>query len=138
MKNQPEYMDSLKRVAPAIAFSVSREIDENFQWDGDGPDPIEEGFYPCDVTVSARAVVNGENFKGCAYLGGSYFKHGESCGEVGGYLPQMLEEAAQDLEKQCAAVGAVDTVIQAQNASNFLCRLMRDRYDDQRAVMAKP
>lgn len=34
----------LKKIAPSIAFSVRREEDSNYRWDGDGPDPAEEGY----------------------------------------------------------------------------------------------
>lgn len=78
-------------------FSVSRELDPNFVWDGDGPDPQEEGFNPYDVTVACRTVINGEQVEGESYLGGCYFQPDEPIGEIHGYLTQMVEEALDDL-----------------------------------------
>lgn len=83
---------------PDIAVSVTRSHDETFRWDGDGPDPEEEGFLPHDVDVTARCIRNGKMYEGTASLGGSYFQPEEFTGEIHGYLPQMLEEAVKDLD----------------------------------------
>lgn len=94
---KPEIYETLAKVAPSIAFSASREHDPNFVWDGDGPDPEEEGFIPCDVDVCAQTICGGLLFEGHAYLGGSYFKSGERVDDCHGYLLQMMEEALVDL-----------------------------------------
>jgi hypothetical protein len=83
------------------------------------------------VTVSARAIINGDEVEGCAYLGGSYFEPKEPMGDVHGYLNQMLGAAAEDLLKllpdgqtkeEC---GAALTIIRME---------MRAAYDAQRTV----
>ena len=84
-------------LAPSIAFSVSREIDENYRWDGGGEDPCENGFDAYNVTVTASTILDGQIVEESAHLGGSYFLPDEPTGEIHGYLLQMLEEAAQDL-----------------------------------------
>ena len=83
----------LRELAPSIVFSVSREIDNSYRWDGDGQDPAKDGFDAYDVTVTASAIVKGELIEGNDYLGGSYFLSDEPTGMIHGYLPQMLAEA---------------------------------------------
>jgi len=99
----------LAKAAPHIAFSVSYVEDPNFVWDGDGPDPREEGYAPYDVTVTAHTIINGVSFEGNNYLGGTYEKwgprgHGPENPEpdIGGYLPQMIDEALDDLKANVA------------------------------------
>lgn len=88
------FYSALKIAAPSIVISATKEIDNSFRWDGDGPDPVTQGLYPHDVTVTARAIVNGEIIEGNAYLGGSYFESdAKGVGDVHGYLNQMVDEA---------------------------------------------
>lgn len=131
---KPEYLTTLKTIAPGIAITVSRTRDDSYTWDGDGEDPVERGIYPFDVDVTAKAIINGEIVEGSASLGGSYFEPEEPIGDVHGYLPQMLEEAIEDLATDLEKAGKVDTLISAQNAVNFLKRLMRERYEAQQAA----
>ena len=60
----------LKEIAPDIAFAVEWEEDPGFVWDGDGPDPRDEGYIPHDVRVSAKTIIHGEEYEGVEYLGG--------------------------------------------------------------------
>ena len=92
-------MEKLKEIAPLVAVTTSRKRDEYYQWDGDGPDPSEDGYEVYDVTVEACAIVKGERAYGHHYLGGSYYQDDEPLGEIHGYLPQMVEEALVDLAK---------------------------------------
>lgn len=87
---------------PDVAFRVERDLDETFVWDGDGPDPVEDGYYPYDVTVTAFTIRNGEVIEGTSTLGGSYYGYDEEIGEVHGYLPQMVDEALAELDKELA------------------------------------
>jgi hypothetical protein len=72
-------------------------------------------------------------------MGGSYFKFVEPCGDVGGYLPQMLEEAASELgnSHQFLAISTWRTSHhgELQNAIGFIKREMKremlDRYQAQ-------
>lgn len=131
-----DLLEQLKAVAPSVVFSVTRELDQNFQWDGDGPDPELEGFYAHDVTVTARAVAHGVLFEGHDYLGGSYFKHNEPCGDVHGYLPQMLSAAAEKLETQLGERGLLNAELATQlhNAVAMIQAESRQRYDEQMAA----
>lgn len=95
-----EIYAALAVCAPDIEFSSSRELDEDSEWDGDGPDPVEEGFSPYVVTVTARCIANGRLQEGERSLSSSYFRDDEEIGDVHGYLPQMLEEAASELLKK--------------------------------------
>lgn len=96
---QPALLSDLKRIAPLVAVSADREVDEFFTWDGDGPDPKRRGYQPCNVTVRVRIITQGELFEGTNHLGGSYYRAGEAMGDVHGYLPQMVDEAVADLVK---------------------------------------
>jgi len=98
-----EMIAELKITRPDVVIEVTRERDEYFRWDGDGPDPEEEGFEAYDVDVTARCIRNGEMVEGRDSLGGSYYKPDEALGEVHGYLPQMIDEALEELNKTIAA-----------------------------------
>ncbi len=94
-------IDRLKITRPEIAVVVTWEEDHDYEWDGDGEDPITEGFYPYDVCVTASRIVNGELLEGTAYLGGCYSKDaGKDNPEVSGYLDGLVEEAVANLDKQ--------------------------------------
>ena|SRR5688572_16656156 len=131
--NAEQIMERLREIAPNVAFSVSRESDPYFSWDGEGPDPRDEGFEPCNVTVTAKAIVNGRTVEGHDYLGGSYFKPDEKCGDVHGYLPQMLLEASEDLRLQSPIEHGSPLDMALGHVAIFLNAEMRNRYNEQMA-----
>lgn len=94
-----QLLRKMKEVAPHIHFSVEFTPDPYFRWDGDGPDPAEEGYQAYDVDFFARAITKGNIVEGQASLGGHYAKPGEFDMDVSGYLPQKLEEAAAELRR---------------------------------------
>lgn len=112
-----QLLTGLRQVSPSIAFSVTREVDYSYEWDGNGPDPIEEGLAPYDVTVSAAVIIHGEVVTGEEYLGGCYYGPDEPCGDVNGYLHQMLVGALDDLR---SIVGDIPAIADAREylASN--------------------
>lgn len=120
----------LKEVAPNIAFKVRWDQDPNFRWDGDGPDPADEGYIAYDVTFSAKAIEDGELISGEAYLGGSYSKPGEHDPDVHGYLPQKLDEALEDLGNMDIRSETHRQQILA--ARKFLKDVMHARYERER------
>lgn len=124
-----EICKKLKEIAPTVAFSVSRRKDPYFLWGGDGPDPEEDGLFACDVTVTAATIIDGMIIEASSYLGGSYFADDQPTGDIGGYLPQMLEEAAADLRKNIPVREAYDHL---DLAILFLRQEMRHRYNTQR------
>jgi hypothetical protein len=128
-----QIFDELKTRAPSICFAISREEDSYFSWDGDGPDPRDDGYTPYNVDVEARAIENGEVRTGRNSLGGSYYKPEEPLGDVHGYLPQMLEEAAEEL---CGQLSDASLRVQARAAQAFLNEEMQRRYDAQSRVSA--
>lgn len=83
---------------PDVAVQVSRELDSYHSWDGDGPDPRNDGYSPYTVTVKAMTIRNGVLLEGVAYLGACYFLPEEPIGDVHGYLPDMLAEALTELD----------------------------------------
>ena len=95
-----ECIEALRASLPDVAITVTREEDPYFVWDGDGPDPIENGFEPCNVTVTASTIHHGELIQGKSTLGGSYFEPDEPCADIHGYLPQMVEEAVEELDAE--------------------------------------
>lgn len=98
-KTIEEYNERL----PYHAVEVVWEPDTNFQWDGDGPDPIGDGLYPHEVTVSVSTIRKGKLITGEAYLGGCYSElSGPHCSDIHGYLPQLLQEAHDELLSQLA------------------------------------
>ena len=94
-----ERIEILKTEHPDVHISVTRELDEYFQWDGDGPDPELDGYEAYNVDVEAMTIRNGELITGSDSLGGSYFKPDEEIGECHGYLPQMIDEALERLDE---------------------------------------
>lgn len=127
--NAKEIFNNLAELAPSVVFRASREADECFVWDGDGPDPWEEGYTPYNVTVEAMTIVGGVTVEGQSHLGGSYYKFDEPIDDVHGYLPQMLEEAAEELEGEPEIVEPVAGQLKAAIA--FLRKELEDRYAEQ-------
>jgi hypothetical protein len=117
---------SLKSIAPSIHFDVTYTRDLHFVWDGDGPDPRSEGFEAYDVDVSANVVLRGTLYSGSEMLGGVYDKHGRHDPDIGGYLPQMLEEAAVDLRKAHTLPAQIEK--EANAAIKYLRKTMKSRY----------
>lgn len=114
----------LKKVAPNIAITTEWEEDPNFVWDGDGPDPAEDGYVAYDVDVFARAIVDGETIEGRGSLGGTYARPGEQDPDVSGYFAQMVEEALGELADQTS--GAIKK--QATDAKRFMKDVMSQNY----------
>lgn len=120
-------LQDLKRIAPYLAFHVSFKEDREFEWDGDGPDPKEEGFKAYDVTVSAAVIVKGELIQSEDTLGGHYDKPGELDMDVSGYLNQMLTNALEHLFDL-----PPDHREQIKAALNYLNEVGRKRYFHER------
>jgi hypothetical protein len=116
---------TLRKIAPNIRFSAEWNQDESFVWDGNpDDDPTEFGYVAHDVDVTARAIVYGDDVEGRQSLGGVYDKPYEKDPDIHGYLPQMLEEAAADLERQVTG----EWKKQLQAARKYLKEVLRGRY----------
>lgn len=134
---------TLKKLAPNVYFSAGRKLDPSFIWDGDAPDPAEDGFDPYDVTVRAAAIINGELIEDSDSLGGSYFKENEPLDDIHGYLPEMLQEAAALLQDHLilsvspspldadAAQHRSHTIRQLDRVLDFLKQELRARWQTQ-------
>jgi hypothetical protein len=126
-----ELFEALRIWAPFVAFKVDRSPDDSFQWDGDGPDPRDSGFDCFDVDVSATAISAGKKYVGYAYMGGHYDKPPFNA-DLGGYLPQLLCEAAQELEDALTeAESPTAALSDCRSAIRFLKDEMQQRYDAQ-------
>lgn len=101
-----DLIQALKLSRPDIAISVTRSRDESFRWDGDGPDPEDEGYVAYDIDVTAITIRSGEILEGRDSLGGSYWSPDDPIGEVGGYLQDMVETAVEELDQAIARLDA--------------------------------
>lgn len=91
-------LNGLKRIAPNVEVEILWEEDPNFVWDGDGPDPVDDGYVAYDVSVKVTAVTTDEEgFEGANYLGGVYELPGVEDPDIHGYFTGMLQEALQEL-----------------------------------------
>ena len=91
-------LSALRRIAPDVLIETRWEVDPYFIWDGDGPDPVEQGYEPYDVDVSAIVVTEeNETILGHDTLGGGYERPGVGDPNIHGYFPQMLHTALDEL-----------------------------------------
>lgn len=131
MKTSPKgILAHLRGIAPDIAISIAWEEDPNYVWDGDGPDPQEEGYVPHDVFVYARAIIQGALVEGENNLGGVYARPGEKDPDISGYFPQMVQEALDEL---AGSVPAGHLHAQAKAGIGFLDAVLKERYEEQRS-----
>lgn len=122
----PAIFRELRRISPDIAFAINWQEDPHFEWDGDGPDPRDEGFVPYDADVTAKTIIHGEEYEGKDSLGGVYDLPGEKDLDVHGYLPGMLHSALKELLGDLP-----DTMSQATEAMNYLEMVMQHRHANQ-------
>jgi hypothetical protein len=123
--------EQLVKLAPNIEFSVSWSPDFSERWNE--KDWGKKGERECfNADVSAKAIVRGKLIEGNGYLGGCWEIPGDFDPDIGGYLPQKLEEAAEELLGALADQGG-DASIAAQllEALGFLKKEMQERYDKQ-------
>lgn len=121
----------VRRIAPALSVRVTMEHDHYERWDGDGPAPDPDIYQPQNVTVAVSAIYTGRTHTGTAHLGGHYTEYGEPAGMVSGYLPQMIQDAAEELASYTEL--PADTAKQLEELDTFLTAYMRQEYDRQRA-----
>lgn len=135
---QHKLVSELITVAPHLHIKCTRERDEYFRWDGDGPDPEEDGFEPCTVKVTASYIADGQLFSDDDYLGGSYFKPGEHTGDVHGYFSGMVQECVQRIHDEIALQlpNCAADHLELENALNAISEHMQAEYDAQRAGIA--
>lgn len=128
-----DIFSDLRKIAPNLSFSTKWTEDPSFVWDGDGPDPAEQGMVAYDVDVFARAIIDGIMAEGRESLGGCYDEPHKRDPDIHGYLPQMLEEATQELSK------SVSGPLQRQCAAaiKYLKGVMRQNYEAERRAYSK-
>ncbi len=142
-------LNGLRRVAPYLSVDVTWEPDYGEVWDGDGPDPREEGMVAHTVRVAVEIEDDeGEKFEGDDYLGGVWGVPGEEDPDVHGYFPGMLQQALQELYKNLTGKTAPKTsrkfwdprgegpgseeADQVAEAIKFATRSMHEIYERQR------
>lgn len=91
----------IKKIAPGVNIRTIWTEDPHFRWDGDGPDPVEEGYVAHNVSVIAEVELDdGTIVVGDDHLGGSYEKPGVEDPLVHGYYYDMLSDALRELYEQ--------------------------------------
>lgn len=94
--------ETLRELAPNVAILVEWRHDPNYQWDGDGSDPVDDGYEPYTVTVWSNAIVDGRNAQGESHLTGFYAIPGEFDQNIGGYMMQLVDKSLDDLYQQAS------------------------------------
>lgn len=125
---QPKIYDELKEIAPHVAFSTCREIDTDHDWDGDGPDPTEDGYDNYFVTITACIIYNGEYLRGYDSIL-LYMKPEEEITDVNGYLHEMLRNAVQDLLNLGEILSRDSIYHELKEAKYHIIKTIRDSYE---------
>ena len=130
---KPDYQLELQKLAPSVCFDVSWSHDEDARWPKDCG---ERGDYmPYNTDVTAKAIVEGEEIEGGACMGGTWELPDAIDPEIGGFLPQMLEEAAADLMR---FEMPMELERQVSAARLFLKAVLRKRWEDQQIERGVP
>lgn len=124
----PYYQEKLKELAPNVVFSLSWSPDHDGRWDKTWGD--QNDFECLNADFSAKAIVGGVEVEGNAYLGECWEKYGERDPEVGGYLPQKLQEAANELFK-LVPEDAEALRKELFAVDRYLKEIMQQRWEDQ-------
>jgi hypothetical protein len=109
---------ALKKERPDVAIRVTRTIDPDPHWSGDGPSPEEDGCVCYEHMVTATAIRKGVEYRGTAYLSGSWYgaeDNSDTLAEVSGYLPQMVDEALEELDGKLLTPTLVWWVVTLRN-----------------------
>ena len=136
---------NLKQIAPEVVFSSVWSYDEIHRRICPSSDIFDKGgalenedpndWQSWQATVSAQTIHKGAVLVEETFLGGIWEKFGdnphETNSDVSGYLPQMLKEVSESLASQLGS-GHVSQLL--QNASAYLARVLRARYEAQRAT----
>ena len=93
-------LNRIKRIAPNVAITITREYDPYYQWVGDAPDESHSGHLPYTVAVKATAIIRGELVEALDALCGCHYHPDEELGDVHGYLPDMITQAVNVLLKR--------------------------------------
>lgn len=82
-------LDELRAIAPSFFFETRWEVDEGHS----GP----EGQRLHDVTVTVSGIEMGRLYYGLSSMGSLYLKPEDVDLDINGNLPQMVEDALEDL-----------------------------------------
>ena len=120
--NAEQILSQVKHLAPSVAFSVTRSLDN----------PPKSGYRTYDVDIEAVVVIAGELVEAGSSLGNCEYKDGEPIGDIHGYLPQKLQEAAQNLRELVTEESinlVMPVLIQLDTVIGFLKGEMERRYE---------
>lgn len=145
MRTPKQIFNRLAEIAPSVAFKVVWTHDQDAKFSDIkqclGPNARPSQWQAWASEVNAVTIINGELFEASEYLCGTWEKarqHPGKCNpDISGYLPQMLEEALQDLASLILVRSKSKTDgLEVENAIAFIKTEMRERYDEQQK--AKP
>lgn len=126
----------LKRLAPNVCFGTSKSLDDMTTWDGEPENNPSDTMSPYNIDVYAKTIIGGVEVEGTSSMGGTWMEPDEEIGDIGGYLPQMLEDAAANLKMEIGDQAGVSSyririTDQLDAVIAFLKNEMRMRYDAQ-------
>lgn len=123
---KPDYQLKLRELAPSVSFEVEWSPDEDARWEKEWGE--QGNFEAYNTDVRAKAIVKGEIIEGWECMGGTWEIPDKKDPEIGGYLPQMLLGAAEDLMKQ---VIPMELEKELTACVLFLKALLRERWEAQ-------
>jgi len=88
----------LRNIAPTVVFSLDWSPDNDTVWESEYGEQEDLMSYIADVSVVA--ILEGVMVKSNIYLGDCWEVPGDFDEDIGGYLPQMLKESADNLLRE--------------------------------------
>lgn len=128
-----ELIKTLAKLAPGIALEIIWSKDPGSRWDIEDSELDPNDFEAWQSEVRASAIVDGKLKSESSHMGGTWEKLGDdprqSNPDISGYLPQMAQEAYQELKKSLP-VEAHSLHVDCDVAIQHLADFMRKRYDN--------
>lgn len=123
MKTHDQIIEHLATELPFVSIETIFESDADAVWDVESDDLDEDDFEAWNTEIKATAIHNGKLLQGSGYLGGTWTKYGDyPDASIGGYFPQMCQEALRELAKNMADAGAAESaVIMVRGCATWCC-----------------
>src|ERR1700678_3158363 len=93
-----QVLSHIAEIAPMIGITVNRTEDPYFEWDGEGPDPRDEGYHCYTVDVMATTIIGGKAIHGANSIAGVYEMPNKHDPDINGYFLDMLIAALMNLK----------------------------------------
>jgi hypothetical protein len=129
-------LTEIEKLAPSLVVVTYWELDEEYKWEpaltAQGLE--EEDFCAWEVEVRITGIAEGRFHTGSGWLSGCLLEWGVSPStgdpEVGGYFPQLLREALEDLLQWHARL-PLDTREQMAALLNYVNKYMHEEWEAQ-------